>query len=141
VATALFVMIEHFPGAYFINIVAVILIIGFFITSSDSGSLVVDSLTSGGKLDAPVGQRIFWANMEGLVAAVLLLGGGLGALQTAAITTGLPFTLVLCFMCYSLVKGFEEEHQEMMNIKQSKERESYKEMLKGIVERRKKQNN
>lgn len=76
IATALFVFFQDYPLTTVINIVAVLLIAGFFITSSDSGSLVIDSLTSGGKIDAPVGQRIFWALTEGAVAATLLLGGG-----------------------------------------------------------------
>jgi len=82
----------------------------FFITSSDSGSLVVDHLTSGGKLDSPVPQRIFWGIIEGVCAAALLMGGGLVVLQSAAIATGLPFTIVLLIMCYSLYRGLQEEY-------------------------------
>ena len=70
VATALFVFLEQFPLATVLNVVGVILIAGFFITSSDSGSLVVDSLTSGGKIDSPIGQRIFWAFAEMPVSSV-----------------------------------------------------------------------
>ena len=75
-------------------ILAIVLVVIFFVTSSDSGSLVIDTITAGGKVDAPVSQRIFWAVMEGLVAATLLIGGGLVALQTAAIATGLPRALI-----------------------------------------------
>jgi choline/glycine/proline betaine transport protein len=71
--------------------------------------LVIDSLTSGGKIDAPVGQRIFWAITEGAIAAVLLIGGGLEALQTASIVSALPFTLILFIMCYSLFLGLKED--------------------------------
>ena len=109
VSTALFVFLEQFPLGTITSIIAVVLILSFFVTSSDSGSLVIDGLTSGGKLDAPVGQRIFWAQTEGLVAAILLIGGGLGALQTAAISTGLPFVLILLIMCYSLNRGLQQE--------------------------------
>jgi choline/carnitine/betaine transport len=109
VATALFDMLEAFPLTTVTSLVGIILVISFFVTSSDSGSLVVDHLTSGGKLDSPKTQRVFWAVMEGLIAAVLLIGGGLGALQTAAITTGLPFALVLLVMCGSLYVAFHEE--------------------------------
>ena len=109
VATALFDMLEAFPLTGFVSLVGVFLLISFFVTSSDSGSLVVDHLTSGGKLDSPKPQRVFWACMEGLVAIVLLLGGGLSALQTAAVATGLPFALVLLVMCWSLKKAFDEE--------------------------------
>lgn len=88
----------------------------FFITSSDSGSLVIDSITSGGKLDAPVPQRIFWAAIEGLVASVLLYIGGkqaLDALQAGTIAAGLPFTLILLFICVNLYKGLQHEQQVM----------------------------
>ena len=109
VATALFVMLEAFPWTFFVSMVGVLLLVSFFVTSSDSGSLVVDHLTSGGKLDSPKPQRVFWAMMEGLVAIVLLIGGGLSALQTAAVATGLPFLFVLLIMLWSLKKAFDEE--------------------------------
>lgn len=101
VSTALFVFLQNIPFTQAISV----LVTSFFITSSDSGSLVVDSLTSGEKISAPVGQRVFWATTEGAVAAVLLIGGGLQALQTATIITGLPFAFLLLTMCYSLHKG------------------------------------
>ena len=109
VATALFDMLEAFPWTGVVSMVGVLLLVSFFVTSSDSGSLVVDHLTSGGKLDSPKPQRVFWAIMEGLVAIVLLAGGGLGALQAAAVATGLPFALILLVMCWSLKKAFTEE--------------------------------
>ena len=110
VATALFVMLENFPFTAVTSFVGILLVTIFFVTSSDSGSLVVDHLTSGGKLDSPVPQRVFWAVTEGVCAAALLVGGGLTALQSASITTGLPFTFVLLIMCYSLYRGLEEEY-------------------------------
>ena len=109
VSTALFVMLEQFPLKALTSFMGIILVTIFFITSSDSGSLVVDHLTSGGKLDSPVPQRIFWGTMEGICAAALLMGGGLVALQSASIATGLPFTVVLLIMCYSLYRGLQEE--------------------------------
>ncbi len=109
VATALFVMLQQLPLAAITSFVGIVLVIVFFVTSSDSGSLVVDSLTSGGKLESPVTQRVFWAVTEGVVAAVLLLGGGLQALQTASIATGLPFAIILLVMCYSLYRGLNQE--------------------------------
>lgn len=112
VATALYVFLGNFPLSSITSVIAIVLILSFFVTSSDSGSLVIDSLTSGGKLDAPVGQRIFWAQTEGLVAAILLIGGGLTALQTASISTGLPFVFILLIMCYSLYQGLQKEHKE-----------------------------
>ncbi|MGF7060215.1 BCCT family transporter [Brassicibacter mesophilus] len=94
-----------------LSLLGTVLIISFFVTSSDSGSLVVDSITSGGKLDSPVPQRVFWACMEGFVAAVLLLIGGekaLAALQTAVISSGLPFAIILFVMSILLVKSINE---------------------------------
>ncbi|MBO2545978.1 MULTISPECIES: BCCT family transporter [Salegentibacter] len=136
IATALFVFFEDYPLSMVINVVAVILIAGFFITSSDSGSLVIDSLTSGGKIDAPKGQRIFWAVTEGTVAAVLLIGGGLQALQTATIVTGLPFAVILLIMCYSLYKGLKEDLVEMQDKKEQKEMENYEDIVNDIVKKR-----
>ena len=109
VATALFDMLEAFPLTSIVSFVGVLLLISFFVTSSDSGSLVVDHLTSGGKLDSPKLQRVFWAVMEGLVAIALLIGGGLAALQTAAVSIGLPFAVILLIMCWSMKKAFTEE--------------------------------
>lgn len=136
IATALFVFFQDYPLAMVINVVAVFLIAGFFITSSDSGSLVIDSLTSGGKIDAPVGQRIFWAVTEGTVAAVLLIGGGLQALQTATIVTGLPFALILLVMCYSLHKGLQEDLKKLDEKKSKKQKENYEEIVSEIVNKR-----
>ncbi|NER13912.1 BCCT family transporter [Leptobacterium flavescens] len=112
ISTALFAMLREFPLDFITSFIGIVLVIIFFVTSSDSGSLVIDYITSGGKLDAPVGQRIFWALSEGGVAAVLLLGGGLVALQTAVLSIGLPFALVLLIMCYSLYKGLLEEYKK-----------------------------
>jgi choline/carnitine/betaine transport len=109
VATAMFVLLNHFPLSETLSMIAIVLVVVFFVTSSDSGSLVVDHLTSGGKLDSPVPQRVFWAVMEGVVAAVLLIGGGLTTLQTASVSTGLPFAVVLLISVYSLFVGFSQE--------------------------------
>ncbi len=136
VATSLFVLLEQFPLGIFTSIVGIFLVTSFFVTSSDSGSLVIDSLTAGGKLDAPVPQRIFWAMTEGAVAAVLLIGGGLGALQTAAIITGLPFALILMIMSYSLVLGLREEKGKITRYEMEKEKRSYRDTIKNIVARR-----
>ncbi len=108
---AMFAMLEQFPLGALSGILATLLVITFFVTSSDSGSLVIDHLTSGGKHDVPKAQRVFWAVTEGIVAAILLWGGGLGALQTAAITTGLPFAVILCLMCYTVYLGLDNEYE------------------------------
>ena len=102
---ALFRMLETLPLAGVTSVIAIVLVVIFFVTSSDSGSLVVDTITAGGKLDAPVVQRVFWCAFEGLVAITLLVSGGLVALQTASLVTGFPFALVLLGMCYSIWKG------------------------------------
>ncbi|WP_108659467.1 BCCT family transporter [Acuticoccus kandeliae] len=105
----LFVMLEGLPLSTITSLVGVILVIVFFVTSSDSGSLVIDTITAGGKVNAPVSQRVFWCTFEGLVAIVLLLGGGLGALQAMAVSTGFPFAIVLLLACYAIVKGLLTE--------------------------------
>ncbi len=136
VATSIFQLFENLPLSLIINIIAVILIISFFVTSSDSGSLVVDAFTSGGKLKSPVGQRIFWATMEGAIAAILLVGGGLKALQTAAITTGLPFAIILIVMAFSLRKGLQKEDEKEELRRKAKEKESYKELVQNLLSKR-----
>jgi choline/glycine/proline betaine transport protein len=100
-----------------IGVVACVVVISFFVTSSDSGSLVVDIITAGGHPNPPVAQRIYWASMEGIVAMVLLAGGGLTALQTAAISSGLPFLVLLLLMIYCLHKALAE-HLRQQNLPQ-----------------------
>lgn len=109
VPTALFVLFEEMPFSMLVSGIATLLVVTFFVTSSDSGSLVIDIITSGGHPNPPVWQRIFWAVTEGLVAAVLLLAGGLAALQTAAIMGALPFSMIMLVMCYGLFKGLRAE--------------------------------
>jgi choline/glycine/proline betaine transport protein len=109
VAIALFDLLSRFPFYQVSSALAVLVIGTFFVTSSDSASFVVDMLTSGGNPDPPIWQRIFWALAEGAVAAVLLLTGGLVALQSAAINTGLPFCLVLVAICVSLARTLRRE--------------------------------
>ncbi|MCG8420489.1 MAG: BCCT family transporter [Proteobacteria bacterium] len=106
---SLFKMLEPLPMAGILSFIGITLVIVFFVTSSDSGSLVIDTITAGGKVDSPVAQRIFWCTFEGLVAIALLLGGGLTSLQAAAIATGFPFALVLVLMCFSTFKGLRAE--------------------------------
>ena len=106
---SLYTMLAPLPLTSIASFIGIILVVVFFVTSSDSGSLVIDSITAGGKLDAPVAQRAFWAIFEGLVAIALLVGGGLASLQAAALCTGLPFALVLLVMCYSTYKGLRNE--------------------------------
>jgi len=107
----LFEMLAPLPLASITSLLGIILVIVFFVTSSDSGSLVIDTITAGGKTDSPVAQRVFWCSFEGLVAAVLLLVGGaqsLTALQAMSVSTGFPFTIVLLGMCISLFIGLRQ---------------------------------
>ncbi|MCC5908090.1 MAG: BCCT family transporter [Balneolaceae bacterium] len=138
--TSLFILLDQFPFSIVMSILAIILVLSFFVTSSDSGSLVIDGLTSGGKMHSPVGQRVFWATAEGAVAAILLIGGGLGALQAGAISTGLPFVIVLLFMCYSLQKGLNREYREHLSKSREEERESYRDLVQRLLSKQKKDN-
>jgi len=105
----IYLMLEALPWAKVTCFLAMILVVIFFVTSSDSGSLVIDVITSGGKIDAPMPQRVFWATFEGLVAIALVLGGGLVALQAMAVSAGLPFTVVLLAATISTIKGISTE--------------------------------
>lgn len=117
--SALFVLLKQLPVAEVLalaaSVVAILVVVLFFATSSDSGSLVVDILTNGGDPHPRWQQRLFWAVLEGVIAAVLLLAGGargsdaLSALQTASIVAGLPFCIVLMFLCLGLVRGLRTE--------------------------------
>jgi betaine/carnitine transporter, BCCT family len=106
----LFRMLAELPLAAITSFIGIVLVIVFFVTSSDSGSLVIDTITAGGKIDAPMPQRVFWCTFEGAVAIVLLLSaGGLASLQSMVISTGLPFTLVLLVMCWAVFRGLQAE--------------------------------
>jgi len=105
----LFTMLDALPLAQITSFIAIILVVVFFVTSSDSGSLVIDVIAAGGKVDAPTPQRVFWCVFEGLVAIALILGGGLVALQAMAVSTGLPFTIVLLMSTVAVVKGLMSE--------------------------------
>ncbi len=110
-STVMFRMLDAYPITIVTAILGTVSIILFFITSSDSASLVADIIASGGNQDPPTGTRIFWGCLEGLLAAVLLLAGGLSALQTASITVGLPFCLITLLMCYALFRGLLRERR------------------------------
>jgi BCCT family betaine/carnitine transporter len=113
VPLATFQMLANLPLTQITSFFGIVLVLVFFVTSSDSGSLVVDSITAGGKLDAPIPQRVFWAVMEGAIAAALLVGGGadaLGAIQAVAVTVGLPFTMIMLVMCISTYLGVRSEN-------------------------------
>ncbi len=110
----LFKMLDPMPMASITSFIGIVLVIVFFVTSSDSGSLVIDTITAGGKTDGPVPQRVFWCVFEGAVAIVLLLSaGGLKSLQSMVISTGLPFTVVLLVMCYAIYRGLMQERSHL----------------------------
>ncbi|MDN7131815.1 BCCT family transporter [Halomonas sp. MC140] len=106
---SLFGMLNGLPLTGLMSTLGIILALIFFITSSDSGSLVIDTITAGGKIDAPRPQRMFWAVIEGLIAIVLLIGGGLTALQAGVTATAIPFSVVMLLMCYSIIKALNSE--------------------------------
>ena len=108
---ALFKMFDELPWTLLLGSVAMLLTIIFFVTSSDSGSLIIDIIAAGGKVDAPVPQRVFWCTAEGLVAIALLLGGGLKALQAASLATGFPFAIVLLGMGACVLVGLIRERR------------------------------
>jgi choline/glycine/proline betaine transport protein len=109
ISTGIYALLDRLPVSEITSVGAAIVVAIFFVTSSDSGSFVVDMLTSGGHPDPPVWQRVFWAVSEGVVAAMLLVAGGLVALQSAAINTGLPFCLILLGVCAGLGRALLQE--------------------------------
>ena len=109
---SLFKMLDKLPMTTLVSSIAMLLTIIFFVTSSDSGSLVIDTITAGGKFDAPVSHRVFWCSAEGAVAIVLLLGGGLSSLQAASLVTRFPFAIVLLGMAVCVWMGLRSESRE-----------------------------
>lgn len=107
--SAIFKLMESYPLTAALNGLIVIMIVLWFVTSSDSASFVIDMLTSGGDSNPPKIQRLFWAGTEGVIAAVLLAAGGLGALQAASIVSGFPFAVVIVIMMYSLLRGLSRD--------------------------------
>ena len=105
VALALFQFLEYFPFSHILSMIAILMVVVFFVTSCDSGAMVIDMLASGGDSKTPIWQRVFWSTLVGLVATVLLLAGGLQALQTATIASALPFAIILLMSTYGLMKA------------------------------------
>ncbi len=107
---SLFAFLQELPFSNMSSVVGILLVLVFFITSMDSGSLVMDTLTAGGKIETATPQRLFWCIFLGLLGAALLLGGGLASLQALALTTGLPFCAIMVVMCFSIAKGLWLEY-------------------------------
>ena len=116
---ALFAFLEHFPFSTLLSMVAVCMVVLFFVTSADSGSLVIDMLASGGQTETPLWQRVFWASSTGIVAITLLLSGGLGALQTATIASALPFSAILLVAIWGLLKALHVDSTKRVLRQQS----------------------
>lgn len=109
VSVGLFHFFEYLPWTTLTSALAVMLVAIFFVTSSDSGSLVIDSIAAGGETETTTGQRVFWCTLEGVVAASLLVAGGLGALQAVTIASALPFSIVMIALVWSLFKGMKAD--------------------------------
>ncbi|MBB3039176.1 BCCT family transporter [Hoyosella altamirensis] len=117
-STALFSFLDTLPLATITSIVAICVVVFFFVTSSDSGSLVVDILATGGAIETSKITRVYWAVLEGAAAAILLIVGGsesLTALQTASIATALPFSIIMVLACVSLLRAFRYDVRQMTN--------------------------
>lgn len=140
VSIALFAFLEQFPWSGFLSLVATLMVVVFFVTSSDSGSMVVDMLCSNGRDDTPAWQRIFWASGEGIVAIILLLAGGLGALQTMTIASALPFTIILLIATYGLIRALrvdvhkKETLQNNYLTASSQSNKNWRERLHNIID-------
>ena len=119
---SMFRIFEQFPATQLLSVLGIIVVAVFFITSSDSGSLVVDMLASGGHPNPPMWSRVLWALLEGLLAAALLLSGGLTSLQAGSLMTALPFSVILLLMCVALVKALSldravlSEHERLARL-------------------------
>ena len=141
VSVAVFKFFEYFPMTTILSLLALLLVVTFFVSSSDSGSLVIDTLASGGKKEPPVWQRVFWAVTEGVVASILLLAGGLDALQTMTIVSAFPIIILLALGSYALFKSLHEDWLHMSSVQNhntviqySRAGTSWKERLNSILE-------
>ncbi len=139
-AIAVFRMLEQLPLTSIVSAITVVLIVTFFVTSSDSASLVIDSLAAGGIANTPASQRAFWAISEGVVAAVLLLAGGLNALQSMTVVTALPFSIILMIAALGMwralvIETHRDQTLEQLHVRSSGAASSpWKKRLAGIVE-------
>lgn len=116
--TALFEFLGYFPLSTVASVIAIILIAVFFITSADSGSLVLDTLASGGTGETPAYQRMFWCFLLAVIAAVLLVAGGLTALQTAMTASALPFVIIIVVLCVGLARGLSADQAGRVLLRQ-----------------------
>ncbi len=138
---ALFLFLEQFPWSSLLSVIAVLMIIVFFVTSCDSGAMVIDMLCSHGNNNTPLWQRIYWTAGVGIIAAVLLLSDGISALQTMTIASALPFAVVLLIAMFGLIKALrveafkQDSQQHTTNVMQGNGNDqNWKERLKSIVD-------
>ena len=145
VPVALFKFFEYFPGSQFLTGLGLCLVVTFFVSSSDSGSLVIDTLASGGSEEPPVWQRVFWAVLEGVVAATLLVAGGLDALQTMTIASAFPMIFLICIGAFGFLRSLKDDlhltktiQGHTPNVSVGESQHSWKERLTGILSHPKK---
>ncbi|MDR6224900.1 choline-glycine betaine transporter [Desmospora profundinema] len=109
VTTALFVTFNELPFTFLLSVLSILLIFTFLITSADSATYILGSMTSNGSLNPPLMVKVIWGFLISAIAAVLLLNGGLQSLQTASLVAALPFTVLLLFISASLFKALKSE--------------------------------
>ena len=117
---ALFAFLDHYPASFLVSVIAIVLVVIFFVTSVDSAALVTDSMANGHEDYNPLGQRIFWGLAIGLVTATLLVFSGedgLTALQSTIILVGLPFFVMGWFQMYALLRALREDAGELPQIR------------------------
>jgi BCCT family betaine/carnitine transporter len=118
---SMFAFLAEYPLASVTSVMGIVLVLIFFVTSMDSGALVVDTMTAGGKIDAPIAQRVFWCCFLGLIGIALIKGGGLSSLQALALATGFPFGVVVILMAISLYKGLAAERKGLLIAEESQD--------------------
>ncbi|XOV77638.1 MAG: BCCT family transporter [Aestuariibacter sp.] len=140
-SVALFVFLQHFPFSDVLSAIAILMVVVFFVTSCDSGAMVVDMLCSHGNNNTPLWQRIYWAVGIGIVASILLLAGGLSALQTMTIASALPFAIIILIACYGLMRALRVDlcKRDSLNFSTSpatlaNNKDAWRERLETIVD-------
>ena len=107
----LFLFLDYLPGTFYLSLLSLVMIVIFFVTSADSGALVLNMMASGGVDETPVFQRVLWAGIIAAISATLLITGGLGALQTATIASALPFSVILLGALWGLQRSLQSDMQ------------------------------
>lgn len=107
----LFLFLDYLPGTFYLSLLSLVMIVIFFVTSADSGALVLNMMASGGTDETPVVQRVFWTAIIAAISATLLINGGLPALQTATIASALPFSLILLGALWGLQRSLQSDLQ------------------------------